>query len=188
MTEFDTAEQNRLAEAQRRQEAAGIIVEAPVVPPNVGNYWGKLDPIKHFLPDGIQYIEYLPMTEGERAKYQTATQSKMTMNQNTRDSTMTFNVARDRRALLEVSVKGWNMLGPDGEPVAFKNSQFGFWKWYEQADPKLIEDLEKAVRKSNAWLQADMDEDEIQQEIERLNELLAEKREQALGEDSSSNK
>lgn len=189
--ETDEQRDARLAATQARQEAAGIVVEAKVVAPDTQNYWGNVTRHKHYLPDGVQYIEFEPMTEGARSKYQTATQTEMTMNQNTKSSTMKFNVARDRRALIDNSVKGWFMFGPQGQelgPNQFERGQYTFDKWLQQADPKIVEDLEKAIRKSNAWLQSDLDADEIQEEIARLEQQLGEVRDRELGEDGSSSK
>lgn len=179
------AEDARLAAAASAEKAmteAGVAVEEK---PVVANYWGAIKPERFYLPDGVQYIGFRPMTEGDRQKYQTKTKTTMSMNRASGDSRMSIDPSRQRTALLEVSVEqvgDWYMLDPNGNPADFKSRQYGWNAWLQQADPKIIADLEKVITKANPWLQAEMDEEEIQQEIENLTERLEEIRSRKLGE------
>jgi len=176
------AEDARLAHAANTEKAmreSGVAVEEK---PVVANYWGFTRMERFYLPDNVQYIEFQPMTEGDRQKYQNATKTTMSMNRASGDSRVSIDPSKARTALLDVSVKGWYMLGPDGREAEFKSRQYGWNAWLQQADPAIIADLEKAITKANPWLQAEMDEEEIEQEIESLKERLEEIRSRKLGE------
>lgn len=179
------AEEARLAHAANTEAAmreAGAVVEEKVV---TANYWGYTRTEKYMLPDGVQYIGFRPMTEGDRQKYQNLTRTTMSMNRASGDSRLTIDPSKARSALLEVSVaavKDWYMIGPDGRPADFTSRQYGWNAWLMQADPLLVEGLEKAIQKANPWLQAEMDEEEIKKQIEELQERLESMRESKLGE------
>lgn len=175
-----------IASTEEAMRANGVQVEEKIATV-VGDYWAEPAPERFYFPDGKQYIEFKPMTESARAKYQNKTMTTMALNRASGDSKIGINVARDRRALIDVSVTGWLMYR-GGEEVGFKNSFFGFEKWIEIADPKHIEGLEKAIRKANPWMASDMDPAEIKEEIKRLEELLIEVEDRRLGESVSSNK
>ena len=61
-------------------------------------------------------------------------------------------------------------------------------KWLNVANPKIVDELEFAIRKANPWMQADMSAVEIRKEIERLQELEVQAMEREKGEGLSSNK
>lgn len=177
--EHEEAREAHVANTEAAMRAAGVTVEEK---PVAASYWGYTRTEKHYLPDGVQYIEFQPMTEGDRQKYQNKTMTTMSMNRASGDSKIGINPAKNRQALLDVSVKGWYMFDPDGRPAEFGSRLSGWEAWLRQADPKLVEDLEKAIMKANPWLQADMDEEEIAKQIEDLQTLLEEKRAAKLGE------
>jgi hypothetical protein len=58
----------------------------------------------------------------------------------------------------------------------------------EHFNPKVIQDLEFFIRTKNPWMQADMDLDEIDKEIGRLETLRRQKLDEEAGEGSSANK
>lgn len=177
--EHEEAREAHVASTESAMKAAGVAVEEK---PAVANYWGYTRMERHYLPDEVQYIEFQPMTEGDRQKYQAKTKTFLSMNRASGDSKMAIDPSKQRLALLEVSVKGWYMLGPDGRPAEFKSRQYGWDAWLQQADPKLISDLEKAIQDANPWLEADLDDEEIQKQIDELQARLEAKRERELGE------
>jgi hypothetical protein len=58
----------------------------------------------------------------------------------------------------------------------------------EVANPKLVEDLEFAIRMANPWMQSEMTEEEVQKEIDRLYEVLNQIRDREAGEAVSATK
>jgi hypothetical protein len=137
------------------------------------DYWGFEERHQFMMPDGIQYIEYKVMTEGDRQKYQKLTNRDITMSRQTGDAKMKVDPAEDRNALLHVAVTGWNMYR-GGSPVTFSNDNKNatFQQWVKAANPRLVEDLEKAVRMANPWLLGDMKSEDIEKEIANLQDML----------------
>jgi hypothetical protein len=148
------------------------------------DYWGTEDVRKHFLPDGEQYIEFKVMNEGAKTRFQKLTNQDLTIG---RDNTakVKMDPAAERHTLIKTSVTNWHMF-KGGEPVGYSPQVLE--KWLEVADPKIVEDLELAIRKANPWLQADMSVEEIDKEIDRLHELRRSVVDREAGEASSANK
>lgn len=163
--------ENQFDEAAAK--AAGVVTEEPIF----NDYWGFSDVIKHYLPDGVQYFEIQKMNEGQKSEYQRNTRSDITVARQSGDAKLKSDPAGERKALLMASVVGWYMLkkGPSGEAVEVNfNKTAGpesFEKWLAIADPVIVEGLEKAVRKHNPWLLAEMSVEDIDREIENLKEM-----------------
>lgn len=187
--EHEAARDAYVANTTAAMVAAGERVEEKV---EFIDYFTFDETHKWYFPDGKHFVEYKAMTEGDRRKYQARTMTTMTMNRASGDSKIGINVARDREALLDISVTGWFMERRDGlgniVQVDFKDRNHGFAKWSEIANPKFIEDIEKAIRAVNPWMQAELDVEEIDAEIDRLQTLRGEVLDRKLGEGSSSNK
>src|SRR6478752_9614476 len=144
------------------------------------DYFGFKQSEVFTLPDGKQYINFDVMNEGDKARFQKDTNRDVTVMRTSGDAKMKLDPAAERHALLEGSVSGWHMMRrteTGWEPIAFSKTEFK--NWLRVANPKVIEDLELAIRKANPWLQADMTVEEIDKEIDRLKEMrdAAEKRE-----------
>lgn len=194
--DFNTFDPEKVAEREayvKRTEEAMIAAGAPVEEKiEFIDYFTFEEKQRWYFPDGKHYVEFQAMTEGDRRKYQSKTMTTMTMNRASGDSKIGINVARDREALLDISVTGWFMERRDGlgniVEVNFNDKNNGWKAWSEKANPKFIEDIEKAIRQANPWMQADLDIEEIDNEIDRLQTLRNELRDRQLGEDGSSNK
>lgn len=166
-------------------KADGVSLEEPVY----SNYWGFEETHRHMLPDGKQYLVIQRMNEGAKARYQRAIRSDVTVSRSTGDAKLQSDPAKERHALLEACVVDWYMLRPDKDgkwaEMSFKRSGAqnpGFAGWLEVADPRLIEDLEKACRKLNPWLLQDMTVEDIDQQIAELEEMREEVIKQEQGE------
>lgn len=165
------------------------MTEAPVIDPTeqtptFEDYWGTDETYKHYLPDGKQWFEFKIMNEGDKTRFQKLTNQDLTIG---RDNTakVRMDPAAERHTLIKTSVINWNLY-KGGQPVGFSKQILE--KWLESAPPKIVEDLEFAIRKANPWLQADMTVEEIDKEIDRLEELRKQVKERELGEASSANK
>lgn len=186
-TSFDPEQEEQreahVASTEAAMRANGI--EPIEKTPEIVSYWGELQTEKWYFPDGVQYIEFAPMTESKRQKYQSATKTFMTMNRASGDQKVGFDAGKVRAELLEHSVTDWYMISPQGKPVPFEDRQFGWSRWLPQAAPKHIEALEKAITKANPWLQAEMDEEELLKEIASLEETLESVRANKAGKNDS---
>lgn len=148
------------------------------------DYFGFQSTEKFYLPDNVQYIEFEIMNEGKKAKFQKLTTKDLVV-QRGGDARMKMDPAQERHELIRQSVTGWNLYR-GGNPVPF--SPTNLKDFLELANPKLIEDLEKAIRKANPWLMGEMKSEDIRREIENLEEMLKTAEEREAGEASSANR
>ena len=158
------------------------------------DYFGFGSNERWYFPDGKQYIEFQIMNEGQRREFQKKTNRDITFNRGTNDAKIKADPAEERWHLIITSVVGWNLKRrqPDGTfaDVTFSKGTAGseLEKWLRVANPKLVDDLEFAIRKANPWMQAEMTVEEIEKEEARLAELKQQVLERERGEGSSSSK
>lgn len=148
------------------------------------DYFGFEQEFKYVLPDGKQWISFRPLNEGERAKYEAKTVRDVKFNRRSDDASIRVNPAEDRHALIMESVTGWFMVRRNPhtgqwEPQAFDRGgkpQTGgpFHQWLLKADPKIVNDLHRAIVRANPWMTADMTPEMIDEEIAKLQELKEE--------------
>lgn len=166
----ETIEQPTLAETEGETVAA--------------DYWGTDETHRHYLPDGKQYFEFKIMNEGDKVKFQKLTNQDLVVG---RDNTAKVRVdpAAERHTLIKTSVTNWYLL-KGGEVVGYSKQMLE--KWLEVAPPKIVEELEYAIRMKNPWMQSEMTVEEIDKEIERLEEVRKQVREREAGEAASATK
>lgn len=131
------------------------------------------------FPDGKQWIEFKKLTEGDRAKYLKATRSDVHLNQKSGEARIPFDQSQDRKELLMHSITDWHIvarIGDRWQPVAFQPPTNGgkggvVAQWIDRANPAILQQLEKAIRKANPWLLNEMSVEQIDKEIEDLQEL-----------------
>lgn len=158
-----------------------VAVQAPV------DYFGFSAEDTFYLPDGVQYITFKILNEGDKAKFQRKTTRDLTVKRGG-DATMKMDPADERHELIKTAVTGWNLYR-GGQPVPFDgHNGRNFRDFLELADPKIIEDLEKAIRKANPWLLGEMKAEDIRREISNLEEMLKVAEEREAGEASSSSR
>lgn len=139
------------------------------------DYWGFEGEDVSFQLRGDQYFIIKRMTEGKKAKYQKLTTGSIKVQKNSGDAIMSVDPARDRHALITICVDNW-YIKRQGKPVPFSVQELE--RFLTVADPQVIEDLEKAIRKLNPWLKNQMTSKEVKAEIVNLNAQLLEIEEQ----------
>lgn len=144
--------------------------------PAQADYFGFAESHKYIFPDGVSYIEFTSMNEGQKAKFQKSTSRDLVLERQSGNARMKVDAAEERHALIKETCVGWN-LTRNGQPIPFGRVQLG--DFLTLANPKIIEDLEKAIRKANPWLLGEMSPEDIQREIDNLEEMkkVAEERE-----------
>lgn len=158
------------------------------------DYFGFDERHIYTLPDGKQFIEFKAMTEGDKARFQRATNRDVVVERSSGNARMKVDPASERQELLKVTVTGWNLVtkGKDGDfkPVPFSIGSNGsnFEKWLQNANPKIVQNLELAVRKANSWLLADQTVEDIDREIESLQEARLEAVKRESGDSHSASK
>lgn len=149
------------------------------------DYFGFEETLTIVLPDGKSIIEHQLLNEGARRKYQNSINRDVTIQRTTGDAKMRMAPGDEKVALLEAAIVGWNLV-KDGQPVTF--SQMNLAIFLKKASPRIIDLIEKEVRKANSWLQSDMSVEDIDKEIESLQEMKEKKIEDEQGKDSLSKK
>ena len=137
------------------------------------------------FPDGKQWIEFKVMNEGEKSEFQRKTNREFKISQRDQTATIKADPAQDRHALLEASIVGWHMASKD--PKTGKWDWLTFNKamldtWLRVGNPKVIEDVEDAIRKANPWLGTeDVTLEDIEKQREELDRLELEVRKREAG-------
>lgn len=165
-------------ETHESQDIAGYERPAPA------DYFGFQSFDKFYLPDNEQYIEFQILNEGQKAKFQKKTTRDLTVKRGG-DATMKMDPADERHELIKASVIGWNLYR-GGSPIQY--NEHNLRDFLNLANPVLIEDLEKSIRKANPWLMGEMKPDDIRREISNLEEMLQVAEEREAGEASSSSR
>lgn len=169
----DSAEERAVAEQEQELIARGepTTVQKPI------NFYSFGSQTQTFmLPDGIQYIEYKPMTSGMRDDYEHRTQRKISVHQASKKMDMNLDPAKERQALLEISVVGWNLLKPnkDGELVPHPFSAPALREFLRMVDPAIVMELEQEIRKANKWLIGDASLEDLYEQRDALEAEIAE--------------
>lgn len=120
------------------------------------------------FPDGITWIEFSSLNEGQKKQYQDGTSSDMVLERGSGNARMTVKQGTQRHELIKSAVTNWNLMR-NGQPVPFSKVMLG--DFLALADPKLVEDLEREIRKANPWLLAEMSVEEIDREMRNLEEM-----------------
>lgn len=143
---------------------------------------------KFMLPDGVQYIEYQLMNEGQKAQFQRDTRSAINISRKTESASVMPDPSRERHALIKASVCDWNLVTRDratGRKISVTFAPSNLDKWLKVANPKIIADLEAEIRKANPWMFEDVTVEDLDNQIEELQQMREEKL-KLEGEKSSS--
>jgi hypothetical protein len=171
-----TAEERAAAEAQQARgeqveaamRAAGQADSTPVQE----DYFAFDLTERVDLPDGVSYVDIKVLNEGARRKYLNSVNREVKLQKATGDAVMQLATGDERKAILESSICGWNLMRA-GQPVPFSAGTVR--EFLDRANPKLIDLIEKEVRRINPWLNAEITVEEIDKQIEELNELRDQK-------------
>lgn len=151
----------------------------------VDYFVGFEETLQFFFPDGITFIEYNKMNEGQKKRYQEKTSRDVVLKRGSGDAHMRMDPGSERWELIQTCAVNWNLRR--GEHLA-PFSKPNLLDFLNLADPRLVEDLEKAIRKANPWLMDEMKSEDIQREIDNLEEMLKVAKERESGEVSSSSR
>lgn len=142
------------------------------------DYFGFQATERFVFPDGRTFIEFKKMNEGEKKKYQDKTSKDLVL-ERTGNTRMSILQGTERHELIKACIVDWNLMR-GGKPVPCNSVNIG--DFLTLANPRIIEDLEKEIRKANPWLMADMKAEDIRREIENLQEMLEEAEKREAGE------
>jgi hypothetical protein len=174
----DVMTDDQIAATEANMTAAGI----PLTESVVVDYFGFEETHVVYLPDGKQFIEHKVLNEGQKRKYQNSVNRDVVIQRATGDAKMRMAPGDERHALLKVAICGWNVYR-NGTPLPFTSRNLD--DFLDLAPPKVIDVIEKEVRKANPWLMAEMTVEDIDKEIDSLKEMREKKLEEEAGKDSS---
>lgn len=126
-----------------------------------------------------QWVEFKKLTEGDRIKYERLTNKDLTFNRSSGDARIKVDQGGDRRALINIACTGWQIYSKNPttskwEPMSFSPAMLS--SWLDVTDPRLVQQLDEAIRKFNPWLtEADETVEDIEKAIEELEERKREK-------------
>lgn len=149
------------------------------------DYFGFDETHRYMLPDGRQYIEFKTLNEGDLGKYQQALNRDVLIEKGTGNARVKMNQVEERHAMLLTAVTGWHLMRRDRQgkwvEAKFSAGRDGeFHQWMKKAHPRLIQDLDEAVRKANPFLLAA--NTETLEAIDKQIADLQEQRERIVGE------
>lgn len=146
------------------------------------DYFGFDETHKIVLPDGKSFIEHKELNEGARRKYLNSVNRDITINRASGDAKLRTAPGDERRALLEAAIIGWNLV-KNGSPIAFSRQALN--EFLDNANPRIVDIIEKDVRQKNPWLLADLTVEDIDKEIENLQTMREARLAEEAGKASS---
>lgn len=146
------------------------------------DYFGFEHHERFYLSDGRSYVDLQKLNEGQRRKYQNASNRELKLKRNTGDAHLKMAPGDDKAELLKVAVVGWN-LTRGGQPVPFNPRALD--EFLSLADPAVIDKIETQVRKMNPWLLSEMTVEQIDEELANLQEMRRVKVEEEAGKATS---
>ena len=141
-------------------------------------YFGFEATEKFYFPDKSTWIEFKKFNEGDKKKFQDKVSRDLVLKRSG-DASMRVLQGSERHELIRTAAKDWN-LKRNGVTAPFNQINLG--DFLALSDPLIVEDLEKAIRKANPWLMADMKSEDIEREIENLQEMLEVAKKREAGE------
>lgn len=167
ITAFDELDEEarRAASTEEAMRAAGV----PTHESAQQSYFGFEETHQCFLPDGKSFIEHKTLNEGARRAYLNKVNRDIMLQRTTGNAVMRMQQGEEKHMLLEQAITGWNLIGLQGEPLVFTTNKLQ--EFLKKADPKIVDLIEKDVRKYNVWLMADLSVEDIDKQISELNEM-----------------
>lgn len=185
--EFEEDLRNREAEA--RMEADGI----PTTERRQQSYFGFAETHRCFLPDGASYVEHQTLNEGARKRYQNAVNREVAIKRSSGDAVMKMAAGDEKHELLRAAIIGWNLVDENGQPIPFtKGPEAGgrvtrpgtLERFLNEAPPKIIDIIDKDIRKHNPWLMAEMTVADMEEQIAEIQEMIEVKKQEDEGKAS----
>lgn len=120
------------------------------------------------LPDGISKVYHKVLNEGQRRQFLNETQKDIRLQRATGDAIMRTALGEERHQLLKLAIVDWELYR-GGEKVPFTPQMLD--TFLQNANPRIVDIIEKEVRKANPWLLQEMSVEDIDKEIENLKEM-----------------
>jgi hypothetical protein len=169
-----------VSDTEKNMLAQGV----PIDEPGFEDYFGFDEVERWYFPDGKQFIMFKIMNEGARSRYQKATSKDVRLFKTSGDASIKIDPSQERTVLFEESVVGWYLVKKNHATGEWEDQPFDrdgkakqggtFDQWRLKADPRIISDLEAAIRKANPWLRNDLTVKDIDEQLEELKKMREE--------------
>lgn len=164
------------------EEVPSLLDQAPPAPAghNVPvDYFGFTATKTVMLPDKVSWVEVKVLNEGERRRMLNEQNRELNLGgRGGRGAQLRMRPGDDKALLLKTAIVGWN-LTRNGQPVPFNPAMLD--QFLNNADPKLIDLIEREVKRLNPWTLAEMSLEDIRREIADLQEMERAKMEEEEG-------
>lgn len=128
-----------------------------------------VDEVFEIPQSGGQKIFFRRMNEGKKSAYQKMTNKDIRVQRTTGDAKMSVDPAGERHELIRQSVTGWDLVTrQNGKWVTVPFDPRALKEWLENADPKIVQGLERAIRDANEWMKQEFTVEEYDKQIEDL--------------------
>jgi hypothetical protein len=161
----------RIERSIRDSEAAGAATPAQAERPRA-DYFGFGAFYIYTMPDGVSTIQHKAMNEGARRRYQSRLSQDVKVERGTGNAIMKMQAGDERRILLEEAICGWDLMA-NGQPVPFNANRLH--EFLENADPIVVDGIERDIRKHNPWLTSEASLDDLRREMNDLQERIDQK-------------
>lgn len=161
----------RIERSLRDADAAGVTPIQPDRPR--ADYFGFGAVYTYTLPDGVSTITHKAMNEGARRRYQSRLSQDVKVERATGNAIMKMQSGDERRILLEEAICGWDLVTGNGQLVPFNTNRL--YDFLENADPVVIDGIERDIRKRNPWLTSEATLDDLRREMADLQERIDQK-------------
>lgn len=165
----------RQQQMEERMKASGV----PTEDRSQQSYFGFEETHKCYLPDGKSYIEHRALNEGARKKYMNEVNREVAIKRSSGDAVMKMASGDEKHSLIKQAIVDWNLVDKDGTPVPCNKGTIN--KFLDEANPKIIDVIDKDIRKHNPWLLQDMTVEDMEKQIEEIEEMIRVKKEDEAG-------
>lgn len=172
-TMTDDEREAHVAATEAAMREAGVPTHEDVVE----DFFGAADPLRVPL-DSKQWVEHTPFNEGQRRKYLNGINRDVTIAKTTGDAKMRMAPGDERYTLLKTAITNFHLIR-NGEPLNFGQRELE--EFLEKAPPKVIDKIDKEVRKANPWLLAEASLEDLLKERDNLDEMIEVKRKEEAG-------
>lgn len=132
-----------------------------------------------------QYFIVAKMNEGKKAEFQSKTTNDVRIQRTTGDARFRMDPSTERHTLITLSVTGARvkLRNKSTNELEWHNGDHRqlLKRWLDNGNPDHVQKLEQFIRNLNPWMTTEMDVEEIDKEIERLEELKKERKEAETG-------
>ncbi len=150
------------------------------------DYFGFASTARFTFPDGVSWLDLKVLNEGERRRYQNESNREIKLGRSGGgDASLKMRPGDDKHLLLAMSITGWNLV-KGGVPVPFNKNIVD--QFLANADPSIIDKIEKRIRELNPWLLSEMSLEDIDEEIRNLEEMRNVKLREEEGKGTSSDR